>query len=254
MCFCILIFFFFVPENCLSWFIERTNIFLCCFPKQRGTRKNKFAKEDSETVCLHHFEIKNEFLLAWNKTYNLISMHISIWKYVRRGGGFSKKSWNFSWLLLGRPNWFFELSQITLKTLFWPNFLRRGQLFQKTVQKAFLGTFWKISTKKLRFSARAPALNLVYISAFRKIWRSVIQKWISQYSTKGDHLSRQAVKSLRRGPPPPPPPKKKNPVLVWVISCEVLFSANFNLCSFYNIYDFNITLQRCRKRTAISHL
>ena len=58
------------------------------------------------------------------------------------------------------------------------HFLRRRQLFQKTGQKGIFMLFWKISTKKL-----------VYIGAkgtFRKILRSVIQKWISQSSTKGD--------------------------------------------------------------------
>ena len=44
---------------------------------------------------------------------------------------------------------------------FSPNFLRRRHSFEKTgQQKAFLGTFWKISIKKSRFLARtSPVAN-----------------------------------------------------------------------------------------------
>ena len=62
-----------------------------------------------------------------------------------RGGWFSKTMATF---FLGRPNWFSELSQTTIRTLIWPNFLRRSPIFEKRPKKAFLGTFWKISTKK----------------------------------------------------------------------------------------------------------
>ena len=52
---------------------------------------------------------------------------------------------------LGRPNWFSEFSQTTLKTLIWPNFLCRRQIFKKRPKKAFLGFFWKFLTKNRVF-------------------------------------------------------------------------------------------------------
>ena len=51
---------------------------------------------------------------------------------------------------LGRPNWFSELSQINVKTLYWPTFRRRRQIVQKAGQKGVFMQFWKISTKKIR--------------------------------------------------------------------------------------------------------
>ena len=61
--------------------------------------------------------------------------------------------------------------------------------FKKNKPKiAFVGAFWKINIKKLRFFlARAPPSKLVYIDtkgAFRKNLGSVSQKWIAQNSTK----------------------------------------------------------------------
>ena len=68
-------------------------------------------------------------------------------KIFSRGGGgrifkkFSKILTTF--VFLGRPNWFFELSQSTVLPLLWQNFLRRRQSFEKTVKKAVFGQFWK---------------------------------------------------------------------------------------------------------------
>ena len=58
-----------------------------------------------------------------------------------RGGGGAEI---LSTFFLVRPNWFSELSQITIKTPFWPNFLRRMQIFEKNrPRKTFLGFFWQ---------------------------------------------------------------------------------------------------------------
>ena len=106
--------------------------------------------------------------------------------------------------------------------LFWLSFLRRRQIFKKTVEKAVFRNFLKNFDKKNRgfFLARAPPSKLVYIGAFRKILGSVGQKWISQKLSKGrrDPLGRQGVESLKRRsvqytPPPPPPPPKSAPAL-----------------------------------------
>ena len=54
-----------------------------------------------------------------------------------------------------------ELSQITLKTLC---FCAADEIPKKKQAKnAFFGTVWKMSTKKLPFSARVRPSNLVYI-------------------------------------------------------------------------------------------
>ena len=51
---------------------------------------------------------------------------------------------------------------------------------------AFLGTFWKIFTKKLRFFGALSLKISIYWRRrlFRKILGSVSQKWISQYNIK----------------------------------------------------------------------
>ena len=69
-----------------------------------------------------------------------------------RGGGFSKKNSKIlSTFVLGRPNWFSELSQSNKKTPFWPKFLCRRHKFKKkqaknAFQKCVFGTFWNILT------------------------------------------------------------------------------------------------------------
>ena len=83
---------------------------------------------------------------------------------------------------------FRALSQRTKKkTLFWPNFLRRRQNFQKKAKRAFLGTFWKLL-------------------------RSVSQKWISQNNTREDTLGQQGRIPERKGRQPrtQPPPRNFN--------------------------------------------
>ena len=47
------------------------------------------------------------------------------------GGGFSKNFQKFCRFFLDRPKLFSELSQGSKKTLFWPKFLRRRQIFKK---------------------------------------------------------------------------------------------------------------------------
>ena len=109
--------------------------------------------------------------------------------FSRGGGGFSKnfpKFWR-PFFFLGRPNWFFELSQSTVLPL--------------------LCVF---------FGARSPS-KLVYIGAkgaFRKILGSVRQKWISEKVSKGGPPKN--YQSIVR-----PPPPKSAPELPYAI---VLFS------------------------------
>ena len=81
------------------------------------------------------------------------------------GANFQKEIENFDDLFfLGRPNWFFELSQSTVLPIFRQNFVRRSQILKK-VKKAFLGTFWEILTKKLRFFGACSPLKI------SKYWR-----------------------------------------------------------------------------------
>ena len=56
----------------------------------------------------------------------------------------------------------FKLSQSTVLPLFWQSFLRRRQIFEKTVKKAVFGHFLKNFDKKRFFGARSPS-KLVYI-------------------------------------------------------------------------------------------
>ena len=135
------------------------------------------------------------------KNYTYAGADLGI--YRRWGGGFG-----LSTFFLGRPNWFCELSETSIKTQTWPNFLRRRQIFEKGQIKAFLGSFRKTLTKKLRFfGARSPS-ELVWIGAkgvFRKILRSVSQKWISENSTKGGpfRLTGGGIPEGKKRPPPP---------------------------------------------------
>ena len=88
--------------------------------------------------------------------------------FSRGGGRIFKKISKFltSFFFLGWPNWFFELSQSTVLPLFWQNFLRRRQIFKKTVKKAVFGYFLKNFDKKIAFffGARSPS-KLAYIGA-----------------------------------------------------------------------------------------
>ena len=142
-----------------------------------------------------------------------------------RGGSriFSREGWIFekfskiltTFFFLGRPNWFFELSQSTVLRLFWQNFLRRRQIFEKTVKKnrfwALFEKFWQKNC--VFFGARSPS-KLVYIGAegaFRKILGSVRQKWISEKVSKGGPFGSAGGRIPEGGgggvrPPAPPPP------------------------------------------------
>ena len=85
--------------------------------------------------------------------------------FSRGGGGrifkkFSKFDDLFFFFSLGRPNWFFELSQSTVLALLWLNFLRRRQIFEKTVKKAVFGQFLKNVDKKIAFFWRALPLKI----------------------------------------------------------------------------------------------
>ena len=134
--------------------------------------------------------------------------------FSRGGADFQKSFQNFDlFSFLGRPNRFFELSQSTVLPLFWRNFLRRREIFEKRVKKAVFGHCLKNFDKKNRFFlARAPPPNLVYIGAkgaFRKILGSVGQKWISEKVSKGGPFGSAGGRIPEGGkgsvrPPPPP--------------------------------------------------
>ena len=94
---------------------------------------------------------------------------------------------------------FFRSTKLTFRALFWPNFLRRSQNSEK---QAFLGTFWKISTKNRVFTARAPPSKLEYSGAkgaSRKFSGSVTKCGYPRIVQRGDTLGRQGVESLRGG-------------------------------------------------------
>ena len=59
---------------------------------------------------------------------------------ISQGGGGADFQKNFVYLFLGRPIWFFELSQISIMTQIWRSYLRRRQIFEKRPKRAFLGT------------------------------------------------------------------------------------------------------------------
>ena len=103
--------------------------------------------------------------------------------------------------------------QSTVFPLLWQKFLRRRQIFEKTVKKAVFGHFLKNFDKKIAFffGARSPS-KLVYIGAkgaFRKILGSVGQKWISEKVSKGGPFGSAGGRIPEKGAsaPSPPPPK-----------------------------------------------
>ena len=124
--------------------------------------------------------------------------------------------------------------------MFWPNFLRRTQIFEKTGKKAVFGQFSENDDKKIVFfGARSPA-KLVYIGAkgaFRKILGSINQKWKSQNSTKaGGHISER----VKVRPPPSPlnPPQSQRAEelgVKWAIQCRIF-------CYVKTIFFFIFTL------------
>ena len=134
--------------------------------------------------------------------------------FSRGGGGFSKNFPKF-W----RP-FFFRSTKLTFRAL--PKhclapilaklFAPQANFSKKQSKTPFLGTFWKILTKKNRvfFGARSPS-KLVGIGAkgaFRKILGSVGQKWISEKVSKGGPFGSAGGRIPERGgvrPPPRPP-------------------------------------------------
>ena len=101
------------------------------------------------------------------------------------GAGFQKEVENFDDLFF-----YFRSTQFDFlsspKALFCPyfgkSFCAAGKFLKKQSKTAFLGTFWKILTKKLLFfGARSPLKISKYWrqGAFRKFLGSVGQKWIS---------------------------------------------------------------------------
>ena len=108
---------------------------------------------------------------------------------------------------------------------------RAGENLKKQSKKVVLGTFLKILTKKLRFSARAPPSIIEYIGAkgaFRKILGSVGQKWIFLKVPKGEPFGSAGGRIPKGGRPPPPP--KSAPGNNWR-----LVDKNFELVMGYGI-------------------
>ena len=161
----------------------------------------------------HYFEEK-----SWKKQSktNFPYFVVKFWKlkksferggsriFSRGGGIFKKNSKILTTFFLGRPNWFFELSQSSVLPLFWLSFWKKNS--QKSRFWALFKTFWQ---KKLRFfGARSPS-TLVFIGAkgaFRKILGSVGQKWISEKVSKGGPLGSAGGRipegGVRHLPPP----------------------------------------------------
>ena len=104
------------------------------------------------------------------------------------------------------------------------------QKFEKQAKKAFLGTFWKMLTKKsCFFPAFAPPVR---ISLYWRRWRLLDnfsvrhQKWITQNSPMGDPLARQGL-NLRLLPKSAP-------------DCDVkLFSLKLNYLLIVNLGHSN---------------
>ena len=97
--------------------------------------------------------------------------------FCRGGSGFSKNFRKF-WrpFFLDRSDWFSELSQSSKKTLFWRNFLRRRQFFEKKqVKKAVFGHFLENFDKKNAFFWRALPLKT------RRYWRQRFLKSTKEF-------------------------------------------------------------------------
>ena len=94
-------------------------------------------------------------------------------KIYPKGADFKNKVRTF----LGRPNWFSELSQITIKTLFWQNFQKKRfeALSRKCPKHKNLVFFGARSPSKLEYFGAEDAFGEILVS----------QKWISQNSTNG---------------------------------------------------------------------
>ena len=148
--------------------------------------------------------------------------------FSRGGADFKKKFENFDDLFFFRSTKF--IFRALPKHCFAPflaqNFLRRRQIFEKTVKKAVFGHFLKNFDKKIAFffGARSPS-KLVYVGAkgaFRKILGSVGQKWISEKVSKGGPFG-SAGGRIPKGKgvrPPPPAPSPLNPPLLQFKSYE----------------------------------
>ena len=97
--------------------------------------------------------------------------------FSRGGFRFSKKKTILLTFFLGRPNWFSELSYITIKNPFWPNFLGRRQNFEKTGQKVAF------------FGARSPLKVSIYWrqNAFRKFLGPVTKNGYLKAVQRGTH-------------------------------------------------------------------
>ena len=107
----------------------------------------------------HHIIFLPQLLWSDNLSYLLINQPTS----KSQGGGFSKKNWKFCRTFFsGQLNWFSELSQITLKTLIWQNFLRRRQICEKKTGRkgVFMHFLENFDQKNCGFSARAPSLKI----------------------------------------------------------------------------------------------
>ena len=141
--------------------------------------------------------------------------------FSRGGADFQNKIRKF-W----RP--FFLVDQIDFssspKALFSPYFGKifcaAGKFLKKQSKKPFLGTFWKIlcaPPQSWYICALSPARSpskLVYIGAkgaFRKILRSVGQKWISEKVSKGGPFRSAGGRIPEDGSSAPRPPPKSAP-------------------------------------------
>ena len=146
-------------------------------------------KNQSLSLIRQQWHILHRFLKKINwKFCNVNSFLKSKSVFVPRGGSriFSRGGGRFFKIFrkFCRP----LLSQITKKTLFWPNFLHRIKFFEKQAKKAFLGSFWKTLTIQLRFFGAHSHFRIsIYWRPRRlgKMLGSASQKGMSLNSTKG---------------------------------------------------------------------
>ena len=89
----------------------------------------------------------------------------------------------------------FELSPSTVLPLFWQNFLRRRQIFEKkTVKKGVFRHFLENFDQKIAFFRRALPLKISKVFSGRSAKSGFLKK-----TQRGDPLGWQGVESLRGG-------------------------------------------------------
>ena len=116
----------------------RNIILFGCYNKTFGFCKNDSLKKEIQQDYSYQGEALNVPTRCGSRSFS------------RRGEADFQKILKLFSIFLWWPNWFSELSKITLKTLFLPNFLRAGNLFL-----CVLMHFWENLDQKIAFFQRA---------------------------------------------------------------------------------------------------